>query len=247
MDSTRETISFWLTTLGTILSVLGVVQAYSWLTGFGAFLLMASLGVFLYAVRERERVLSATVRVGDRSIDSLNVATLLRRLNRSLVVQEVSHCAEIEGENLKIAWQYTGYCCVACEGVIEFSIDTDSNIPFDSLKCLAYDLLHDPRLKHGIRPFLVGPDGISKKIAVPLLEPLGAAEPFKVLLSCDLPGCMKHGLEYYTSTLSFAQQQILQVTTRITFRGSGPNCEAIIGIRNVLHCALIVASCSCAI
>jgi hypothetical protein len=222
MDSTRETISFWLTALGTILSILGLVQAHTWLIGFGALLFVASLGLLFYALREREQILSATVRIGERSIDSLNIASLLRRLNRSLVIQEANHRAEIEGEHLTITWQYAGYCRAAREGAIEFSVDTDNNIPFDSLGCRAYDLRHDPERRHPLRPVLVGPDGISKKIAVPFLEPLAVEEPFNVLLSCELPGCMKDGFEYYTSTLSFAQQRVPHVTTRIIFRNSRP-------------------------
>jgi hypothetical protein len=192
------------------------------LIGFGALLFVVSLGLFLYALQEREQILSATVRVGERSIDSLNIASLLRHLNRSLVIQEANHCAEIEGEHLTITWQYAGYCRAAREGALEFSIDTDNNIPFDSLGCRAYDLRHDPDRQHPIRPVLVGPDGISKKIAVPFLEPLAVEEPFNVLLSCDLPGCMKDGFEYYTSTLSFAQQRVPHVTTHIIFHGSRP-------------------------
>jgi hypothetical protein len=105
---------------------------------------------------------------------------------------------------------------------MEFSIDTDSNIPFDSLECCAYDLGRDLGREHQIRPILIGPDGISKKIAVPFLEPLAAQQPFSVLLKCALPGCMKAGLEYYTSTLSFGQDQVRRSTVRLVFIGACP-------------------------
>src|SRR5207244_4209444 len=123
-------------------------------------------------------VKSAAVKVEGRSIDSLNVATLSRRITRSLVIQEAHHAAKIEGENLTIAWTYTGYCDADQETAMEFSVDTDNNVPFDTLKCFAYDLRRDPDRKHKIRPILVGSDGISKKIAVPFLKPIMAQEPF---------------------------------------------------------------------
>ena len=105
---------------------------------------------------------------------------------------------------------------------MEFSIDTDSNIPFDSLDCSAYDLGNDISRKHKIRPILIGPDGISKNIAIPFLTPLTARQRFCVLLKCALPGCMQPGFEYYTSTLSFAQGEVPHCTVRLKFRESVP-------------------------
>jgi hypothetical protein len=106
---------------------------------------------------------------------------------------------------------------------MEFSIDTDSNIPFTDLDCFAYDLHNDPGGKHRIRPLLVAADGISKKIAVPFLAPAAAQQPFNVLLKCRLPGCMKAGLEYYTSTLSFGQDEVRHSTVRLLFFGARPS------------------------
>jgi len=105
---------------------------------------------------------------------------------------------------------------------MEFSVDSDNNVPFDDLKCIAYDVLRDPNMRHEISPFLVGPDGNSKKIAVPFLEPLVAQEPFCVLLKCHLPGCMKTGLEYYTSTLSLGQDNVRRSVVRLLFVGRQP-------------------------
>jgi len=76
------------------------------------------------------------------------------------------------------------------------------------MNCFAYDLRRDPGKVYKIRPILLGTDGISKKIAVPFFEPMTAMEPFSIVLHCDLLGCMKEGLEYYTSTLSFGQYQV---------------------------------------
>ena len=71
-------------------------------------------------------------------------------------------------------------CRAEQETAMEFSIDAECNIPFDLLDCGAYDLACDPDKAHAIRPILIGPDGISKKIAVPFLEPLTPQQPFCV-------------------------------------------------------------------
>jgi hypothetical protein len=131
--------------------------------------------------------------------------------------------ATVNGENLSVIWRYTGYCTAKKESAIEFSVDADSNIPFRELKCFAYDLQRDPQKCHKIRPFLRGPDGNSKKIAVPLLEPLESQQPFDVLLTCEFPGCMKFGVDYYASSLSLKQHQVQQHTVRLIFVGDQPN------------------------
>src|ERR1017187_996519 len=74
-----------------------------------------------------------------------------------------------------------------------------------------------------IRPLLVGSEGISRKLSVPFLEPLRAQDPFAVLLKCVLPRCVKAGLEYYTSTLSFAQDRVRRCEVRLIFAGSTPS------------------------
>lgn len=127
-----------------------------------------------------------------------------------------------DGENLTITWKCLGYCRAGREARIEFSIDSDSNIPFHELQCFAYDLQHDPKRQHRIHPILVGRDGISKKVAVPFLEPIDAGQPYSVLLTSELPGCMKSGVEYYTASLSFEHDDTLQYTMRLVFIGNQP-------------------------
>lgn len=222
MDSFKSSLAFWVSIVGTLAGVFGLFKSYTWMTGVAALVVAGSLGTIFYARKAQERLLSAAVKVGGMSLDSLNVASLRRRVGRSLVIQEAQHLAEIEGEDLTITWRYAGYCRADRETSIDFSVDTDNNVPFDKLDCFAYDLRHDPHKKHKIRPLLVGPDGISKKIAVPFLNPLRAQEPFEVLLGCKLPGCMKGELEYYTSTVSFEQDIIPRVTVRLVFPHDRP-------------------------
>lgn len=222
MRSLLDLLASWATILGTVLTVLGLVQSRGWLTGISLALVGASIVASLYARKERLIVKSATVKIEGRSIDSLSIANVSRRVNQSLVIQEAEQVASIEGEDLTMTWRYSGYCRADEETAIEFSIDSDNNVPFDALKCHAYDLRHDPGMQHKIRPILLGPDGISKKIAIPFLEPIKEQEPFSVLLRCDLPGCMKLGLEYYTSTLSLGQDHVRRSSVRLLFVGHLP-------------------------
>jgi hypothetical protein len=222
MDSFKDSVTFWTTIIGTFAALFGVVQSRGWLAIMGAVVVAGSIGTAAYAKRQRELLQSAVLKVAGRSIDSLNLASLRRRLNHSLVLQRAENLAIIDGEDLAVLWKCTGYCRAKRETAIEFSIDADANIPFAELDCVAFDLRRDPRKEHGIRPILVGPDGISKKIAVPFLSPIASQEPFSVLLECKLPHCMKAGIDYYTTTFSFDQATVPQYSARLRFLHGRP-------------------------
>lgn len=222
MDSFKDSVAFWMTVLGTLVEFFGVFQARAWLAVIGALIVVGSIAALAYARRQRELVKSAVLKINGRSIDSLNVAGLRRQPNRSLVVQRVENTAVIDGEDLTIFWKCDGYCRARREGSMEFSIDADANIPFANLDCIAFDLRRDPRKHHAIRPILIGPDGMAKKIAVPFLAPLAAKEAFSVLLKCKLPGCMKAGIDYYTATLSFAQDTVPSFVVKLRFDRGRP-------------------------
>jgi hypothetical protein len=217
-----ESLAAAATILGTVVSVLALVQSRAWLVLTSLIFVCVSIIAGLSARRERRALDAASVMIEGHSIDSLNIANLRRRVNRTFVIQEAQHTARIEDEDLKITWMYSGYCRAERESAIEFSIDVDDSTSFDRLDCIAYDLGRDPDMAHEIRPFLVGTEGISKKISVPFLEPLNADQPFSVLLKCTLPGCIKPGFGYYTSTLSFAQDRVRCCVVRLIFVGLGP-------------------------
>src|ERR1035438_3532220 len=129
MDSFKESLAFWSSILGTVLGVLGLIKSSRWLAVVGLLLVAASVAALLYARRQRQRLKLAAVTIEGRSIDSLNAASLGRRLNRSLIVQEADQVATIKGEDMVLSWRYRGYCRAPHEVVIEFSIDTDNHIP----------------------------------------------------------------------------------------------------------------------
>ena len=162
MDSFKDSVAFWAMVVGTLTGVFGLFESHAWIAVIGALIASCSVGALIYAARQRALVRSATLNVGNRSIDSLNLASLQRRLNRSLVIQQAENLAVIDGEDLAVTWKCSGYCRGDRETALEFSIDADANIPFDAMDCLAFDLRRDPRRRHPIRPVLVGPDGISK-------------------------------------------------------------------------------------
>jgi hypothetical protein len=222
MESFKDSLAYWSSILGTAVALLGLLESLQWLAVLGLFLLAVSVGALFYAQKQRQKLRLAAVKIEGRSIDSLNLANLGRLLNRSLIVQEADQVATINGEDMALAWRYSGYCRAPHEAAVEFSIDTDNNVPFDGLECFAYDLQHDPNRMHRIRPVLLGADGLSKKIAVPFLERLSERDPFNVLLICTLPGCMKSGVEYYTSTMSVAQERVPTSTVPLVFLGERP-------------------------
>ena len=223
MDSFKDSLAYWSTILSTAIEILGVHESSRWIIILGILLMAGSIVIIFYAWSERRRLKSAAVTIGGRRIDSLNLANLTRRLNRTLVVQEAEQVATINGDDLVVTWRYAGYCRADRETSVEFSIDMDTHLPFDRLDCVAYDLRHDPRRAHAIRPVLLGSDGLSKKVAVPLLEPVSARDSFAVLLRCTLPGCMKSGVDYYTSTASLTQPTIPTYTVRLVFLGERPD------------------------
>jgi len=211
------------TIVGTVTSILALIQSRAWLVFTS--LLFVSLSIFagLYARNKRLALNAASTEIEGHSIDSLNIANLKRRVNRTVVIQEAHHTARIEGENLEITWQYSGYCKADRETSIDFSIDSDDSTAFEDLKCVAFDLARDPGMAQPIRPLLVGSEGISRKLSVPFLEPLKAHDSFAVLLKCTLPRCVKTGFGYYTSTLSFTQDRVRRCVVRLIFAGPAPS------------------------
>jgi len=222
MEFSLETLVALATIIGTVASILAFVQIGAWLVL--TCLVFVGLAIFAgwYARRQRGRVKASSIEIEGHSIDSLNMANIKRRINRTLVIQEALHTARIEGDNLEIFWEYAGYCRTSCESAIEFSVDSDNSTPFTSMTCTAFDLVHDPQMTRPIRPLHIGSDGISHKLAVPFLEPLGKHSEFRVVLRCSLPGCLRSAFGYYSATLSFAHENVRRTEVRLIFTGHLP-------------------------
>ncbi len=103
MEAFESSLAFWSSILGTALGLLGFINSSQWLAVLSLFLIAGSLAALLYAERQRQRLKLATVKIEGRSIDSLNVASLGRRLNRSLIIEEAYQVATIKGEDCR--WQ----------------------------------------------------------------------------------------------------------------------------------------------
>lgn len=177
-----ETLASIATILGTLVSVFELIESRLWLALCSVlFVCVAALAGY-HARKARTALDSASITIEGHSIDSLNIANLRRRVNRTFIIQESSHTARIEGEDLEITWKYSGFCRASRESGMMFSIDSDNNTSFDDLNCVAYDLGNDPGMKHKISPLLVGTEGISKKISVPFLKPVEANQQLFHLL-----------------------------------------------------------------
>lgn len=209
-------------TLSFIINIISVIHSRGWLAGISVAAIFGTVIAGAYAQKQGAVIDAASIAIDGKRIDALNLANLSRRVNRTLMIQEAHHTACISGTDLNVSWRYSGYCRAEKETALEFSVDSESNIPFDRLDCYGYDLKRDPRREHKIQPVLIGPDGMSKKLALPFLAPLSADEPFDVMLRCSLPGCLRVGLGYYTSTLSFDQEAVRRYTVRLLFFGAHP-------------------------
>lgn len=217
------------TIVGTAISVLALIEARSWLVITSLVFVLLAIIFGLYARKKRLAIAAASTEIEGHSIDSLNIANLKRRVNRTLVIQEALHTAIIEGEDMEITWRYSGYCKSDRATSIDFSIDSDDGTVFEDLNCIAFDLVRDPDMVRPIRPLLVGSEGISRKLSVPFLEPVKAHDSFKVVLKFHLPQSLKAGFGYYTSTLSFTQDRINECAVRLIFAGSMPRWLRVYG------------------
>jgi hypothetical protein len=223
MPFSLESLAALATIVGTVVSVLALLQSRAWLLLISLLVISLSVLAVLYARRQRLALDAASTVIEGHSIDALNIGNLRRRVNRTLFVQAVQHTARIDGEDLEITWRYSGYCKAASESAIEFSINSENNTAFGRLNCIAYDVGHDPKMSHGIQPLLVGPEGLSKRISVPFLKPLSANQSFEVMLRCHLPRCIKAGFSYYASVLQFAQDRVGRCEVRLIFDGTAPS------------------------
>jgi hypothetical protein len=223
MPLSLESLAAVATVLGTVLSLLALIQARNWLVMIGLPLIGVALIAGFYGRRERLALKSATITIEGRSIDALNAANLRHHISRTHTIQEIHHTAFIDGEDLRVEWTYSGYCRAKQSSAFEFTLTAESATPFDRLDCVAYDLTRDAAMMHPIRPLLVGSDGISKRLSVPFLEALKTHHPFTIMLKCTLPHAVKRGLSYYTLRLAFAQDRIPRATVKLIFSGTRPD------------------------
>lgn len=222
VESLQQTIALWLSMVASFVKVADTIRTESIVTTLTAFAFSFAALIGVCVQRGRVFAPALAMFIGDRSLDSLNAANLRRRVTDDVFIQDAHHTAVINDDSLSFVWNYTGYAVGKQVSTIVLSIDSDSNVPFDALDCVAYDLRSDPGLSHQITPILIGQDGLSKKIAVPFINPISAGERFAIRLECRLPNCMKFGIEYYTCTLSFNQHFVPTCTVQMRFLGTRP-------------------------
>src|ERR1700685_2037577 len=105
MSFSLETLAALATIIGTLIGVLALIQSSAWLVLSALLFACIAIGFGLYARRERLTLNSAATVIEGYSIDSLNIANLRRRVNRTFVIQEAHHTARFTGEDLEITWR----------------------------------------------------------------------------------------------------------------------------------------------
>jgi len=223
MQFSLESLASLATIAGLLITVLGVFQSREWLVLTSLSFAAVAVSIFAYARHLKNAVSSASIVIEGHSIDGLNIANLRRRTKRTFFIQEAEHTVRIEGEDMEITWRYSGYCRAKTAAEMEFTINSEAGTRFEELSSIAYDLGRDPERNHPIRPRLVGADGISKRISVPLLEMLEENQPFEIVLTFNLPRCARMGFSYYGSALSFTQNSIHSSVVRLLFSGTAPS------------------------
>ena len=208
--------------LGPLVTIVGLIQSKGWLAVIGALLFCITAAAVIYARHQRILVDGARIEIEGVSIDALNAANLRRRASRNFMIQDAEHRAVIDGANVEMVWSYAGYCRTASETAFEFTVVSETGNPFRILDCHGYDLRDDPQRQHRIMPLLRGPDGISKRMAIPFARPVSAQQPFEIEFHCRIPEAFKPGPSYYVSTLSFDQPTIRHCVVQLTFRGPPP-------------------------
>lgn len=204
-------IPFWISIIGLLLSIYGVINKHITLTSFGLFFFVISVALALKLFELNKIIKKSNISIADMKIDALNLANLSKVRNKTLKVQEASHWFKIIGTNLSMTFKYSGYCkSTSGESGFVFNVDSDVNISFAKLTCFGYDLENDPKRSHMIKPFLIGSDGLSKRVKLPFAKMIRKGEQFRIIFYCELPGCIKPGKDYVISSLFFEDDSTIQ-------------------------------------
>lgn len=209
--------AFYSSFFGLILGILGLIQSNNILAIVGSIIFtLAIFFIILYFI-EKRKFKYLNMEIENRRIESLNFANLRRLTNKSLLIKKAYHKYVIKNSDLKITFLYDGQCLTGSETGIVFSIDSDIFIPYDILDIIGYDLINDSKKQNPIKPKLLGKDGNSKKVKLFFFEPLFKNKEFSILLKINLHGCMNFGHDYITATLSFHNNPISELKTKICF------------------------------
>src|SRR3954471_8491422 len=94
-ESFVEIVSVWTSVVGTALGIVGLVNSQAWLAILGIGLLVVTFALLVWARALEAKIRQATINIAQRNIDSINMANLTRRINRTLGILKVIHVAKI--------------------------------------------------------------------------------------------------------------------------------------------------------
>lgn len=225
MTYNKENISLFIGVAGFLLSFYGLIENKLYILLFGVSSYIVAICFAFKLTKEKQRYSKANIEIEGHRIESLNLANITRKQNKTFFIQQAKHIATIRGLDLVLEFDYSGYCSKGSqESGIDFSVDSDVNIEFRDIQLYGFDLINDPNRLHKIKPFLTGSEGMTKKIKLPFMSPIKKGEAFHVSLISHLHNCMKYGKDYITATLSFGDSlRVADFSVELVFVNDHPN------------------------
>ena len=213
----------WTAWFGLVGAIATVVALFNnrFAVALASFASVAVIASAAMVTRARRRTRAAGLSVEGMALDSLRLAELGRTVSRDVIVSRAIHRARIAGADLEQWIELTGTARKRV-GELAFSIDSDSRDSGEQWRCRGYDLAVDPHAEHPIQP-IVGADGLSRKLVVPLAEEVRANGSVHVGIESSSIGCMRDGKDYFFSSLAFDQIPPVDWTIELTFACSTPS------------------------
>jgi len=153
----KKNISLFIGAAGFLLSIYGLIENKSYILLFGVSSSIIAIYFGYRLIKEKQRYSKANIEIEGHRIESLNLANITRRQNKTLFIQQAKHIATISGVDLALEFDYSGYCSKnSHENGVDFSVDSDVNIEFRDMQIYGFDLKDDPNRLHEIKPILTG-------------------------------------------------------------------------------------------
>ncbi len=166
---------------------------------------------------------SKSILVDGEADEMLTLAEGNRTTTDSLEINSAKHIFLMDGMDLTATFIYKGKCIskTGSEGMV-FSISGYSIVPLKDLKCIGFDLAHDPRKRFPIQPILKSSDGLCKKILIPFPRRLKNRDSFYIEMSYTWPNSLRHGVNHIDSSLSFSRKHLNEYIIRLIFVKNNP-------------------------
>lgn len=200
--------------------------------------ILMSLSIFLFFVIFTifycyKKVHKKFITIENKKIDILPLIDPIKKEDHTLIPKHIIHKHIVANEEVTFLYYYEGICISKNgEDNIVFNIGAEEYIPFNELKCFAYDLKNDIHKEMKISPILIGDDGLSKKIKINFLHKLEYSDNFKILFVYSFPHCLKFGKDYISVYMSYYKKTIDVFINEIIFKDIKPLYVKVYDIHN---------------